>query len=132
MNRSEAAQALTVAAAYDNRSIGQTNVAAWTKALDDLRLSDVVDAIHAHYRDSSDFLQPAHIRKAVQQIRARRIDDAVIPAPPHELADDVQAALEWQRAVRKRIADGDPVEDVPGLVDRDVVKAITGTFRSVS
>jgi hypothetical protein len=126
MNRSESAQALSVAAAYDNRTIGETNVMAWADALADLRLTDVIDAIKAHYRDTTEFVQPAHIRPKVRNLRDRRIMDAVIPAPPAELADDPVAALEWHRAALRAIADGEPLVERRVLSERPVQALVEG------
>lgn len=129
MNRSETAQALAVAAAYDNRTIGESNVMAWSDALSDLRLADVVAAIKLHYRASEDFAVPSRIRTLVNQIRSHRIADALIPAPPFELADDPMAALDWQREVIRRIGDGEDV-DQPELRLR-VMPPLDGVFKVV-
>lgn len=63
MNRSHVAELLSLAAAYDARTIGETDVAAWLLALDGLDPARCRDAIVRHYRESTDRLMPAHIRR---------------------------------------------------------------------
>lgn len=73
MNRPEAARLLTIITAYDRRTLGDTDVYAWQRALDDLPLADAEEAVHEHYRESKEWLMPSDVRNGVIRIqRARR------------------------------------------------------------
>ena len=63
MNRADAARLLALAAAYDCRTVGETDVAAWHLALDGLDPERCKAAIVRHYRESTDRVMPAHIRR---------------------------------------------------------------------
>jgi len=63
MNRADVARLLGVAAAFDSRTVGETDVAAWTMALDGLDTDRCRAAIVKHYRTETDRIMPAHIRR---------------------------------------------------------------------
>jgi len=111
MTPDEALEALATAAAYDRRTVGRMDGLAWSKALDDLAVRDVIDAVHLHYRDHREFVMPSDLRTLVRVVRADRVNavlghEGSIPAPPAELADDVAKSILWQRACVAAIADG--------------------------
>jgi hypothetical protein len=105
MRRSEISLLLGVMAAYDRRTTGETDVAAWLDVIGDLDFADAVQAVKDHYRESSAWVMPADVRHRVKKIREERLaavgDDAAVPdADP----DDVPAYLEALRAGRMRRA----------------------------
>lgn len=76
MNRTETAKALGKAIAYDNREPSRMMIEAWHEALGDFDLADVLDAIGRHYASSPEFIQPAHVRAQIGQMRrARSLQD---------------------------------------------------------
>jgi hypothetical protein len=77
MTRSEAATLLAFCAAYDQRTVGQADVAAWFLALQRYPLGLARDAVTAHYRERRDRIMPADI---TAHIRAQRRPDAA-PLP---------------------------------------------------
>ena len=85
MTRDDVIDLLTVAAGYDRRKAGRTDVDAWCLAVGDLSFDDAKAAVAGHYRDSAEWLMPAHVRTRVKAIRADRIARAEIPAPSPEL-----------------------------------------------
>lgn len=102
MTVEEVIDLLTTAAAYDRRTVGETDVIAWHRAVADLDVLDAQDAVVGHYSETTEWLMPAHVRKRVKAIRAARAAIDPVPAPPAELADrpaDYKAAL--QNAVAK-------------------------------
>lgn len=123
MNRSETALALTLAAAFDRRTIGETDVEAWHAVLADLHLDDVKAAITGHYATRRDWVMPADIRERVKALRASRLA-AHAEAPPAADPDDVPAYLEALRAGRRAVADGTerhrPVAALVAQVGREV------------
>lgn len=68
MNRAEIAQLLGLAAARDRRTVGTADVAAWFEDLGDLDFVDARTAISRHFRETTDWLMPAHIRRHVAAI----------------------------------------------------------------
>lgn len=72
MNRSETAMFLGMAAARDRRTIGEVDVTAWTEDLADISLADAREAMSRHFRESTEWLMPAHIRALVRTIRIER------------------------------------------------------------
>lgn len=106
MKPSEAATLLTLAATFDRRTIGETDAHAWADALDGLTPADCAEAIRAHYRDSTEWLMPAHIRTTVRRLRDTRIR-ADLTDPPYD-RDDIQGGLNAIRSHRRALADGQP------------------------
>ncbi|MET8908370.1 hypothetical protein [Micromonospora sp. NPDC004551] len=72
MTLDEAAAVLAKAQAYDRRTVGEADIRAWQEALADVALADALAAVTAHYRDSTDWLMPAHVRARVAQAHAAR------------------------------------------------------------
>jgi len=105
---------LTCAAAYDRRTAGDADVDAWLAAIGDLDFQDARQAVIAHYTESSDWLMPVHIKRRVAAMRARRVTDTRMPAPPPELADNPRAYIAWLRAAETAIASGRTVEEITG------------------
>lgn len=103
MNRAETALALTLAAAFDRRTLGDTDVEAWHLVLGDLDFDDVKTAIAEHYATRRDWLMPADIRDRVKAMRTARLTAVPDPIPDAD-PDDTVAYLEALRAGRTRIA----------------------------
>lgn len=79
MNRAEITRILAKCVAYDNRTVGETDVEAWIEAIGDVDFIDALPAVSAHYRASTDWAMPAHIREhAAAAKRARLRSDASV------------------------------------------------------
>ena len=115
MTPAAAADLLALAAAFDRRTIGKADAVAWADALHDLAPADCAEAIRAHFRDSTDYLMPAHVRQGVKRIRADRIRSAnsAIFEPDDANPDDVAAYLAAIRDRRQAVADGQTITPVP-------------------
>lgn len=74
MNTPEAARVLAAAAAYDNRHVTEEAATALAAALPDINLDEALKAVVAHYRESEDWLKPAHIVNRVRQARRQAIE----------------------------------------------------------
>lgn len=72
MNLSEAGQILALATAYDRRTVGDADIAAWHAALDDLTFIDCKIAVRKHYRNTSRWLMPADVRELVRSLMVDR------------------------------------------------------------
>lgn len=69
MDRTETAALLAVVAAYDRRSLSESDVLAWHEALHDLPAEHCRAAVAEHYRRETSWLMPAHVRKLVVAAR---------------------------------------------------------------
>lgn len=111
MTPAEAAELLTIAAAFDRRTISEPDAIAWAKALTGLNQRDCAAAIAAHFAESNDYLMPAHVRAGVKRIRDARI--RAVPSSELEPADvDPDDPVAYRAAklrLVKAIADGQPV-----------------------
>lgn len=97
MTPADTARVLAKAAAFDQRTIGRTDVAAWHEALADIAADDALDAVTAHYRATSNRLMPSDVRRIAVAKRNERHDRAAIAAPlgvaTGERSDDVKALI---------------------------------------
>jgi hypothetical protein len=112
MNRTETAHLLTLAAAYDRRTLGEEDVQAWHMALADISYPDARTVVAEHYRTATTWIMPAHIADGVRAIRSERLAglDQLLPdADP----DDVAAWLEAYRAQIAAVADGEITVPAP-------------------
>jgi hypothetical protein len=115
MNLQEAGQILAKAAAYDRRTIGQADVLAWHEALSDMDATDALAAVAAHYRDSTEWLMPAHVRRQVAELARQRRradldaahDRAIVSAPTTRT---FRRPVELIAALRATLPPGDPAK----------------------
>lgn len=112
MKKSEASEALTFCAAFDQRTIGNADVEAWALALADLpwdqstreAIANFYTAPSADYdRDSRRFIQPHHVRTGRSRLRNERLSRVIEPVPNTVEGVDTHAEL---RALRRAIGDG--------------------------
>lgn len=82
MNREEAGKLLALIALGDNRQNTTELAIYWHDLLSDIRFDDAELAVAIHRRESTEWLQPAHIRRLVRAERARRINAANIVYEP--------------------------------------------------
>lgn len=72
MKPGDAARVLAKAAAFDQRTIGEADIAAWYEALADLDAADALAAVTRHYAESDKRLMPVHVRTHALDIRRDR------------------------------------------------------------
>jgi len=80
VNLSETADLLTAMSAYDRRTIGDGDVIAWQAVLSDAAFGDCLEAVKQHYAEHTEWVMPAHIRRAVREIVQKR--EAAASATP--------------------------------------------------
>lgn len=123
MTPEEIGRILAAAAARDNRTVGVTDVMAWREDIGDLDYRDALAAVSRHYRESTDRLMPAHVRRLVAQIERdrwraaelRRYQEvaasiaALTPAAPptRDRKAEVDALI---AELRDRLPPGDPAK----------------------
>src|SRR5690606_17919177 len=59
-------------AAFDHRTVGESDVLAWHQTIGDLDPLDALDAVAAHYQHETCWLMPAHIRAYAEDAAKRR------------------------------------------------------------
>ncbi|MYX36753.1 MULTISPECIES: hypothetical protein [unclassified Streptomyces] len=106
MNPADAAELLTLAAAFDRRTIGEADALAWGAALHAVPFDqDARDAVARHYADTDRWITPAHVIQQRTKIRAARIAEANVfdEGRPDETPAQYLAR---KRAMNAAIADG--------------------------
>jgi hypothetical protein len=73
MTPEQTGQILAAAAARDARTVGLADVLAWHEDIGDLDYPDALAAVSRHYRDSTDRIMPAHVRRIAAEIQRERI-----------------------------------------------------------
>lgn len=72
MTPSETAAVLAKCAAYDARTIGEADVAAWHEIIGHLHVTPCLEAVAIHYREHATRAMPADIRRLATDIQARQ------------------------------------------------------------
>lgn len=72
MTPAQTAKVLAAAAAFDQRTVGTADVAAWHSALGELDYEDARDAITRHYRTSAERVMPVHVLHYAAEIGDQR------------------------------------------------------------
>lgn len=110
MTPDEIINLLTAAAAFDRRKVGEADVRAWADAAGRGRWTydEALEAVKAHYADSTAWLMPGHVTEAIRARRTQPAPAAALPAPDRPPADpvhvraalaDIAEKLGWERAV---------------------------------
>lgn len=105
MNRQEANALLTAIALGDNRTTDDDAVEYWYGLLRDIQIRDAMEAVEAHRRESTEWLQPAHIRQAVKAKRHLRLVTSNVIHEPNA-ADSVEQDRARRLALVRQAADG--------------------------
>ncbi len=89
-------------ATYDQRKVGESDIAAWSMIIGKFAYEDARDAVAAHYAATDERIMPAHIARFV---KARQEDLRQRPAPDKSMAESIEGD----------IPDADP-DDVQGYI----------------
>lgn len=111
MDAGDAAEVLSLAAAYDNRKPGEAAARAWALALPALRLADAKEAVVEHYQRTTDFLMPYHLIDRVRELRERRAARFTgwqlhIAPPQFSGPDEFSLVERWKTRVEWLLRDG--------------------------
>ena len=98
MNRAEVVLLLTLAGTFDYRKVGDADVEAWYLALDDIDLEDAKAAVVRHYRESTDRMMPAHVRRWVKTFKdeRRRLEPSEARQLPSKFEPDMNRQVRMQ------------------------------------
>jgi hypothetical protein len=105
MTPDEIVDLLTVAAAFDQRTVGEGDAMAWHAVLGDLDYADAQQAVLGYYADNRQRIMPADVRQRVKAMRRDRLAREIVPDPPAEPGPYREAL----RAGIRQIADGHAV-----------------------
>lgn len=130
MTPADAAELLTLAAAFDRRTVGEADARAWAAALHAVPLDDDTRAAVArHYADTDRWLTPAHVLQQRAKIRADRLDRANVlyEGQPDETGAQ---SIARRRALLAAVADGriapQTATQAVGLAPGTAPPALTG------
>ena len=74
MNRPDTARLLAVIAAFDRRTVGESDVIAWAEVLGDADPEECVAAVRNHFALTSEWLMPSHVLDYVRLLRQREVE----------------------------------------------------------
>ena len=108
MNPGDTARLLGIAAAFDQRTVGKADVAAWYKVLEGVRYVDAEQAVLEHYSSTRDRLMPFDVLNGVKAIRSERVREHVRLHGGYVPSDnlDPERELEERRRWYESVADG--------------------------
>lgn len=69
MNTEELTMLLARVQVLDNRQVDQLTIEAWSPLMADLDYGEAVDAVNTHFRESTMYLQPVHVRTLVKRAK---------------------------------------------------------------
>jgi len=72
VNLSQTAKLLGAMAAFDRRTVGDMDVAAWQSVLADIDFDDGLLAVREWYADNTEWMMPAHVRRATERMQQER------------------------------------------------------------
>jgi hypothetical protein len=120
---------LSLIAARDRRTIGKIDAMAWHEDIGDLSFDDAREAVALHFRQSTDWLMPKHVRDLVKKIREQRLEGfQYVPVPGDE---NTAVYLKNLREQRAAVADGlrEPAPAIEAGTTRPVRELLDGAFR---
>lgn len=103
MTPADATELLMLAAAFDRRTVGETDARAWAAALNNIPLDDDARAsVARHFAESTEWFTPAHLRSIRHRIRAERLGDT---PPPYDPPAALETGAEYVANRRRQLAD---------------------------
>jgi len=93
MNKAEVAKLLTVASTIDNRKVEPETVEGWFMVLSDLDFGIALESMQLHFRESTQYLLPAHIRGNVRRVLDTREREARRNFWDTEVSKSIEARL---------------------------------------
>ncbi|MBP0456227.1 zinc finger domain-containing protein [Streptomyces montanisoli] len=130
MTPADAAELLTLAAAFDRRTVGEADARAWAAALHAVPLDDDARAAVArHYAETDRWLTPAHVVQQRAKVRRDRLDHANVLYDGHP--DETGAeSIAHRRRLLAAVADGrinpQTATQAVGLAPGTAPPALTG------
>ncbi|MDG4796198.1 hypothetical protein [Micromonospora sp. WMMD1082] len=112
MTPPQVAAILALAAARDRRTVGEVDVRAWHEDIGDLDFDDARNAVSRHFRESTEYLMPVHVRRIATELRRQR--------------RELEAEQERRKAIEAYAATAGPLTDRSAEIQEFVGKVRTG------
>ena len=84
MNSTELKRVLARIAVADKRIVDEVTLAHWNECIGDLPYEATMLAITSHFRNSTDYLMPAHLVRAVNAARQLELPQTMSPEAPDD------------------------------------------------
>lgn len=69
----------------DHRQVDRLVILEWFDTIGDLNVNDAIEAVRLHRRESTDYLQPAHIIRLAYRVKDQRaVDRGPVFCPLHD------------------------------------------------
>lgn len=118
MTKSQVAVILGLIAARDRRTVGEVDVHAWHEDIGDLEFDDARRAISAHFRESTEYLMPVHLRRLaigfardrhrIEREERERLALEAEAADRGPVTDRSANVADMLAHLRQRLGDSDP------------------------
>lgn len=143
MTPAQAAALLTRAAAFDNRTIGETDAEAWAAALHDMPFdTDTLNAVARYYSAPTQpnetgrrWIEPHHVRTWRRRIRDERLGDTIPAYEPIRPDETGAQYVTRRRAQLTAIADGTeqpiPIRALAGGPHPSLARALATVGRDI-
>lgn len=130
MELDEVARVLAKCSAYDLRTVGRADVAAWAEIIGQVGYVDALDAVTRHYRESSERAMPAdilrHSRDAKRdRLRRDGVKSAAMALPGRYEPDAIRENRNRRRAAEIRDALPKPRHKAPEPSALDLLRKLT-------
>lgn len=73
MNRNDVIDLLSAISGFDQRTIGEDDITAWTLVVGDLNRAEALEAVVIHHKVSAERIKPFHVVQLAKQMRADRL-----------------------------------------------------------
>ena len=114
----------------DGRTVGKVDATVWHADVGDLSFDDACAAVSLHFRQSTDWLMPKHLRDLVKKIRTDRLEGFVYV--PGSADEDTATYLQRFREQRAADASGQREADpTPQLGTEENRKAVAEVLAAV-
>ena len=123
MSPNEIIDLLSLAAAYDQRTVGQADVTAWHAVLFKLDSDEAQAAVIAHYQDSTVRLMPADIYKRCRPQATRHLTSVPAPEVHEGPADPDRWHRMWEQAILTAAAESEARRAVV-LADPEIARRL--------
>lgn len=106
MNLADCAAVLAKCAAFDRRTVGDSDILAWYEVLATVEVADALEAVTRWYTTNRDWIMPSDVRKLARDINQERIREEtarIVPelTPPANLVPLTDRSAELQAKYRQ-------------------------------
>lgn len=82
MNTEQLTTLLARIQVLDNRQVDELTIQAWAPLMEDVNYHDAVAAVNRHFRESTEYLKPAHIIRSIRTAHQGTMSETRDECPP--------------------------------------------------